>query len=68
MGIFNQKTDRLLRLTEVESICGIKKSTIRRRELAGRFPKRVQIGERSVGWKESEIKEWIDSLKGKSQS
>ncbi|WP_163371951.1 helix-turn-helix transcriptional regulator [Endozoicomonas acroporae] len=54
--------ERILRLTEVESICGIKKSTIRRHELAGFFPKRVKIGTRSVGWKLSEIRERLDNL------
>lgn len=54
--------DRVLRLPEVENICGIKKSTIRRHELAGTFPARIRIGSRSVGWKLSEIKQWLDNL------
>lgn len=49
---------RILRLPEVEAICGIKRSSIRRLELAGKFPRRVKIGARSVGWKESEVREW----------
>jgi len=41
---------------------------------AGRFPKAVQLGSRSVGWIEAEIEEWIvaritqrnDQLKSKN--
>ena len=54
--------ERLLRLPEVEAICGIKRSTIRRLELVGRFPRRVKIGARSVGWRETDIREWFSSL------
>ncbi|PJE78343.1 hypothetical protein CI610_02718 [invertebrate metagenome] len=42
-------TDRILRLPDVETICGIKRSTIRRQEINGTFPRRISIGKRSVG-------------------
>ena len=32
---------------------------IARLEAAGKFPKRVRIGENRVGWLESEIEDWI---------
>jgi prophage regulatory protein len=28
----------------------------------GRFPKPVRIGPRAVGWRESDIQAWMDSL------
>lgn len=54
--------ERILRLPEVEAICGIKCSSIRRLEMAGKFPRRVKIGPRSIGWKESEVREWQAKL------
>lgn len=47
--------ERILRLPEVVSVCGIAKSIIRRHEQAGKFPQRVKLGVRSVGWLASEI-------------
>lgn len=32
---------------------------ILRLEKAGRFPKRVRIGQHRVGWVEAEIEEWV---------
>lgn len=54
--------ERILRLPEVVELCGIKRSTIRRLEMAGRFPRRCHLGLRSVGWKESEVRAWIANL------
>ncbi|MGF7202247.1 hypothetical protein GGQ82_001295 [Sphingobium olei] len=39
-------------------------STIYRRELAGRFPRRLRIGVRAVAWYESEIEEFIANPMG----
>lgn len=38
-------------------------ATIWRMEKAGKFPKRLQLGGNSVGWSESEVREWQDQLK-----
>jgi prophage regulatory protein len=32
---------------------------VRRQEHRGKFPKRVQLGDNTVGWVEQEIDEWI---------
>lgn len=32
---------------------------IARLEAAGKFPKRVQLGESRVGWLESEVNDWL---------
>ena len=34
---------------------------IDRLEKAGKFPSRIQLGQRSVGWHEQEIIEWLES-------
>jgi prophage regulatory protein len=59
---------RIMRLSEVKSITGLSKTTIYRFEKEGRFPSRVSLGERSVGWFEDDIREFLMSLKNKQPS
>ena len=59
-----RQPDRLLRLKAVISMIGMPISTIYRRELAGRFPRRLRIGVRAVAWYESEIEEFIANPMG----
>jgi len=54
-----QSNERILRRREVSHRVGLSPATVYRMECRGDFPKRVQIGERSVGWRESEVLEWI---------
>jgi prophage regulatory protein len=51
--------DRLLRLPEVMRVTGMRRVTIWRNERAGKFPRRVRLGIRAIGWRESEISRWI---------
>ena len=53
--------DRFLRFREVQTVTGLSKSTIRRQERAGLFPRRRRIGVRVVGWLESEVAAWMQS-------
>ena len=56
--------DRILRTPEVVRITGLSKTTIWRRVKSGDFPAPVKLGSlatRSVGWREDEVKNWIDS-------
>ena len=50
---------RILRKPAVESRTGLSKSTIYARIKEGRFPAPVALGDRAVGWLESEIGAWI---------
>jgi prophage regulatory protein len=50
---------QLLRLPEVCKITGLCRSSIYQMEAEGRFPCRVPIGLRAVGWVESEIQDWL---------
>lgn len=52
---------RLLRLPEVESVCGRKRSSIYKDIQAGKFPAPIKIGARSVAWNSADIKKWIES-------
>lgn len=52
----------ILRRPDVEGLVGLSYSTIRRKENAGQFPRRVRLGTNSVGWRKSEIMEWLNGL------
>ncbi|MDI1360863.1 AlpA family transcriptional regulator [Methylotenera sp.] len=49
------------RLKSVIGTVGLSRSTIYALMAAGKFPKSISLGERSVGWLESDIQAWIDS-------
>jgi prophage regulatory protein len=51
---------RLIRLSEVLHITGLKKSAIYKRIKEGRFPVAVRLGTKHVAWKSNEIQEWIE--------
>ena len=50
---------RIIRLKEVIDSTGLARSTIYKYIAEGTFPKPVSLGERCVGWVESEIHNWI---------
>jgi predicted DNA-binding transcriptional regulator AlpA len=52
---------RLLRRQVVQDLTGLSKATLWRLERAGKFPKAVQLTSRSVGYRESDILDWIVS-------
>ena len=53
-------TPRILRLPLVRERTGLSRSSIYLRISQGRFPRPVSLGERAVGWLESEITEWLN--------
>lgn len=50
---------RIIRLKEVIDSTGLARSTIYKYIGDGSFPKPVSLGDRCVGWVESEVHEWI---------
>ena len=52
-------TPRILRLPLVRERTGLSRSSIYLRISEGRFPRPISLGERAVGWLESEITEWL---------
>ena len=50
---------RLLRLPQVMEVVGLSRSTIYALEEEERFPKRVKLAARAVGWVEAEIQAWL---------
>ncbi len=59
--ISSQQTDRLLRLPEVETLVGLRKSAIYAGMKSGDFPACVKLGPRAAAWPESEIQAWIQT-------
>lgn len=55
---------RIIRKPEVLAKVGVSDATVRRLELAGRFPKRLRLGPNSVGWLSTEVDEWIERKAG----
>jgi prophage regulatory protein len=55
------KPIRILRVREVADRAGISKSLIYKFVREGKFPFGVKIGERAVGWLESDVDGWIQS-------
>jgi prophage regulatory protein len=52
---------KILRLPEVKERTGLSRSTIYLRMSKGNFPTALSLGDRAVGWLESEINDWISS-------
>lgn len=52
---------RILRLEEIMQMTGLGRSTIYRLMAQGKFPMKLDLGPRSVGWLESELHEWLQS-------
>lgn len=51
----------IIRLPAVTARSGLSRSTLYLKIQQGTFPKNISLGERSTGWIESEVQEWIDS-------
>lgn len=52
-------TKNILRLPKVKERVGLSRSTIYLSISKGNFPKPIYLGERSVGWLEDDINEWV---------
>ena len=50
---------RIIRLKEVINSTGLARSTIYKYIGEGTFPKTVSLGERCIGFVESEVQDWI---------
>jgi prophage regulatory protein len=50
---------RILKLKEVMDYTALSRSTIYKYISEDRFPRPISLGERSVGWLDSEVEEWI---------
>ncbi len=56
----NQSTPiRILRLSEVIRVTGLRKTALYELQSIGAFPVSVQLTPRSVGWVENEVQLWL---------
>lgn len=53
------RRDRLLRMPDVETATGLKKSTLYLLMKRGEFPRCVQVTARCVAWQESAVLQWV---------
>jgi prophage regulatory protein len=50
---------KVLRLPEVCEVTGLRRSMIYQLEAEQRFPRRIKIGMRAVGWIQGEVQQWV---------
>jgi prophage regulatory protein len=55
------RLDPIIRKSELLAITGVSIATVYRWIGAGEFPPPVKLGSNSVGWRESEVREWLES-------
>ncbi|MCK5189095.1 MAG: AlpA family transcriptional regulator, partial [Methylococcales bacterium] len=51
--------DKIIRSKEVQELTSLSRTTIWRLERKGEFPARVPLTSGSIGWRLSEVREWI---------
>jgi prophage regulatory protein len=54
-------SNKIIRLPATIAKTGLSRSTIYSFEKLNKFPKKIKLGERSMGWLESEIDTWIEA-------
>jgi len=50
---------QVLRLPQVREVTGLGRSMIYQLEADRRFPRRIKIGARAVGWLQDEVQAWV---------
>jgi prophage regulatory protein len=59
---------RILRLPEVCALTGLGRSFIYQLQADGRFPQRIKLGARAVGWLEDEVEQWVGDRVAESRT
>jgi len=57
----NEESLKILRLRQVCAVTGLCRSMIYQMEADRRFPQRIKISTRAVGWLEKEVNAWLIS-------
>jgi prophage regulatory protein len=52
---------KILRINQVAAITGYSRPSIYRLMREGQFPRSVQLGPKSVGWRSDDVDAWISS-------
>jgi prophage regulatory protein len=56
-----EKQTQIIRFPKLHEITSLSRTTVWRLESNGKFPRRVVIGSRGVGWLLNEIQDWMAS-------
>ena len=56
--------DTMLRARDVVRITGLSLATLKRKVIAGDFPKPMRLSPRRIGWPARDVKHWLDGLDG----
>lgn len=56
-----QQSIVMLKRKQVETVTGLSRSSIYSKMETGTFPTPIKLSERSVGWLESEVQEWLQN-------
>ena len=51
----------ICRRPDVEKMVGLSRSTIYAMIAEGSFPKPIKLGKRAVGWREADLRAWLNS-------
>jgi len=54
----------IMRSNALQQYVQLSRTTIWRLEKSGQFPKRVRLGQNSVGWLKGDVDTWLESRKG----
>jgi predicted DNA-binding transcriptional regulator AlpA len=55
------------RFQDLQKLFKVSRSSLDRWEAKNAFPKRINIGENSVGWRSDEIQQWLQDRSNTSQ-
>jgi predicted DNA-binding transcriptional regulator AlpA len=55
----NISQERIVRAKELQELTGLSRTTIWRMERKGEFPSRVPLSSSSIGWRYTEVMEWM---------
>lgn len=56
----DEYTNRIMRLPEVKRLTGLSRTTIYQMMITREFPQSLKLGHRAVGWRYSDLQEWLD--------
>lgn len=57
---------RVLNIAEVVDRIGLSRASIYRLVAEGKFPTPIKLGDRRIGWRDSSINEWLQSLENET--
>lgn len=57
----NELTEGVCRLPEVVKLTGYSRSSLYNLERDGKFPPRLKLGDRAIGWRRRDVQSWIDN-------